>query len=213
MDKDRPWIYVWKDLVASDVGPRPTARHVALTLSLRMRPGHEVAWPSQETLSEMTGRCIKTVGNALAELTGSGWLSTSTRGRNGKRGYYIRYYARFPSELRPEDSTDLSEQESVGSRSKPVVDGRKTGNDYGQIDKEQITINRDEQDLFEKFQTEIMEADEDNREKIRRLIRVGSNNSVQESVIRGALENSGVVNSGFAKTPIFLRICREIADR
>lgn len=71
-------LFSWRSSICDSDLP-PTARHVALTLSLHMNERGESCFPTVATLVGETGLCERTVRDAIRLLGESGWLTKEVR--------------------------------------------------------------------------------------------------------------------------------------
>lgn len=116
-------------LAIRESGLRPSARHVALTLALRMDE-KGVCWPSLDTLAAETGLSEKTVRLRRDDLVEAGWLVVERhRGRRGRSENVSVYRATFPSEIRSQ-LPDLDVEIRSSTTRNAVIEGRKSGHGY-----------------------------------------------------------------------------------
>lgn len=90
-------LFTWRSAVCDSDLP-PTARHVALTLSLHMNERGGSCFPSREELARETGLSVRTVDKAIRTLEDAGWLHVERPARQRGRGHPNRYTARVPGE-------------------------------------------------------------------------------------------------------------------
>lgn len=94
-------VLTWRGAICeSDLSP--TARHVALTLSLWMGERGDSAYPGATLLSESTGLSVRTVRSSLAALVDAGWLVMVEKGGlKGVKRIANKYEARIPDPRLP----------------------------------------------------------------------------------------------------------------
>ncbi len=104
-------LFTWRSAIC-DSGVAPTARHVALTLSLHMSERGDSAWPAVATLAAETGLSERGVQKALRMLEAAGWIEVVL---GGGRRRSSRYRAAVPKkppaagEIPPHPPTEKGE--------------------------------------------------------------------------------------------------------
>ena len=83
MNRIKP-LFSWRGAIC-DSGLAPSARHVALTLSLHMNERGGSCFPSISTLERETGLSRNTVLAALRELESAGWITVKRAARSVNR--------------------------------------------------------------------------------------------------------------------------------
>lgn len=89
----------WRSAIC-DSGLPPSARHVALTLSLHLKTRGQTAFPGADCLAYETGLTSRTVRSQLALLVDAGYLQLLQRGGlKGKRKMANLYRASVPQSV------------------------------------------------------------------------------------------------------------------
>lgn len=109
-------LFTWRSAVCESDLP-PTARHVALTLSLYMNERGSSAFPGATRLARDTGLHESTVRAQLRDLCDAGWLEQTERGgQRGERRRANAYEARIPPTPLPLVQDDPSFRTTPRSR-------------------------------------------------------------------------------------------------
>jgi hypothetical protein len=91
-------LFQWRQAVCQSDLP-PTARHVALTMSMYMKVGGTSAFPGGSRLARETGLALRTIRGQLTILVATGWLEEKYRGGSPAGGVRkaTEYAAQIPS--------------------------------------------------------------------------------------------------------------------
>jgi hypothetical protein len=123
-----PAVVRWR-VAVRDSDLDPTARHVALTLSLRMNADGGSCHPSIATLAADTGRSERTVQVALGVLRDAGWLAIDGGGGRQRTNHYrattpkkVQRKPRNPRTLSPET---VQEEPRNGCTVSPEVEAER----------------------------------------------------------------------------------------
>jgi hypothetical protein len=114
-------VFAWRRAICTSDLP-PTARHVALTLSLYMNGQGGSAFPGAPRLAKETGLSVRAVRQQLRGLSRGGWLCVDSRG--GGRGHATEYVAALPKGAPRSPITPT--QESLNSAGGSPITGEDT---------------------------------------------------------------------------------------
>ena len=117
--RKRSVVFDWRRSICDSTLP-PTARHVALTMSIYMNESGGSAFPGGARLARETGLALRTVRVQLAILTDSGWLVVKFRGGSPVGG--IRKATEYAAAIPLTGAGDAPVQEGnrCNSRHRPV---------------------------------------------------------------------------------------------
>lgn len=120
--------FVWQDAF-SERGPKGTAGHVGLLMSLRDNGDGRGFWITQERLAALAGVSTRTVRNHLNTLVETGWIVVTQRGGNhGGKAHATTYRLAIPAPAQAEAdfrvatcATDAQPEDSCILNRKPGV--------------------------------------------------------------------------------------------
>lgn len=97
--RESPFLFVWRNLLASEEGPPSTTRLVLLALSLRMDTDGASCFPSVRSICVMTGLSNRAVIDHLDRAEREGWIRRESAGRGGQGWRRHRYTPLIPAHL------------------------------------------------------------------------------------------------------------------
>lgn len=93
------YIFKWRNAIASKHGPKPTVRHILLTLSIHMNNSGESAFPSTRTMAIETGLSHRSIITNLEIARAEGWIIKTSRGLKGRNWKRNEYKAVIPDKV------------------------------------------------------------------------------------------------------------------
>ena len=97
---NKPLLYVWRNLVCSDYGPKSLTRLVLLVLSLHMNSTGGSCFPSADTVAKRAGISKRAACEHLKTAAEKGWIIRSPRAKSGQGWRRWSYQAAIPAGLR-----------------------------------------------------------------------------------------------------------------
>lgn len=115
MSSDKTLLFSWRWALLGSSLP-PTARHVALTLSMHMDRAGE-CFPSIDTLAAETGLAYDSVRRTLRALEVAGWVERRVDHRGEGRGTRVHFTATTPTTGTESTGTQNTGTQNTGTRS------------------------------------------------------------------------------------------------